>query len=512
MTSNRKNIQVRSAGGRIGRELWVIRSRLLGHLRTSLITGLLLLIPVAFTYVIVKFLFDLADGVLRPWISWILEQFGIDLSLPGPGIVAAVLLVYLTGVVFAYKLGRGILQWVQSSVLKIPFVGTIYSANRQLIESFSGTNATGFKRVVLAQFPKPNTWSIGFLTGIVEVEGVGKRLAVYVPTAPLPNSGFVVMLPPDEVLDTDLTVPEAMQLIFSGGLISPKSIKTSKVDMDEFEKQVELIHSPQSGFGVHFRETFTESLSKASRATRLPAKAIRESTVNALRLVLRSDMKSDKPAREAVIGAIHATRVEGTTSVKETVIGVIQGVKEAEQATENLIYNAVAGAIQGSKETGGNPVKACQEAAEGAVLASISVGMPIDVTILQITRGAMDAAEQLEIDIEDVAGATIKGLVEGINGIHGNVIQGSISAALELMERAAQSESDLGKFARKVLEGAIEAGGTSRGDAEKLAHSVASTMVEAAYNIDESTGERVADALTGNVGGMELTIRQAFGD
>ena len=129
------------------------------HFRRTLISGLLLLVPLALTFIIVRFLFDLMDGVLRPWAQWVLEQFGIDWTLPGPGLVAAVILIYVLGLVTALNLGRRVVDRARGSVLRIPLVGAIYSANRQLIESYSGTGAKRFKRVVLAQFPKEDIWS-----------------------------------------------------------------------------------------------------------------------------------------------------------------------------------------------------------------------------------------------------------------------------------------------------------------------------------------------------------------
>ena len=215
-----------------------IRSSLARHIRQSLIGGLLLLVPVALTYVITRFLFDVVDGILGPWIEWSLEQFGIEWTLPGPGVIAAVIIVYLLGAFAMFELGRMAVDRARAILLRAPLIGTIYSANRQLIESFSGTSVTGFKRVVLVQFPRVNAWSLGFLTGITDAVGGDRLIMTYVPTAPLPNSGFVVLMPPEDVLDTDLSVPEAMQLIFSGGIVSPRTIGTKKIDIGEVERQI----------------------------------------------------------------------------------------------------------------------------------------------------------------------------------------------------------------------------------------------------------------------------------
>ena len=216
-----------------------MRQSLVRHIRRSLISGLLLLLPVALTYVIVRFLFDLVDGLLSPWIQWTLGQFGIEWTLPGPGVVAAVVIVYLIGAFATFSLGSIVLDWARASLLRIPFIGTLYSANRQLIECFSGTSVTGFKRVVLVQFPRAEAWSLGFLTGVTDAAGAERLIMTYVPTAPLPNSGFVVLTRPEDVLDTDLSVPDAMQLLFSGGIISPRTISTRKIDVAEVERQIQ---------------------------------------------------------------------------------------------------------------------------------------------------------------------------------------------------------------------------------------------------------------------------------
>ena len=82
----------------------------------------------------------------------------------------------------------------------------------------------------MVEYPRVGAWSIGFLTAITATSD-GKQLAVvYIPTAPLPNSGWVAVVPVEEVLDTNLSVQQAMQMVFSGGIVSPKVITTSKLE------------------------------------------------------------------------------------------------------------------------------------------------------------------------------------------------------------------------------------------------------------------------------------------
>jgi len=177
------------------------------HIRRSVIGGLLLLIPVVLTYMVLKLLFETIDGVLKP----IFEGY-FDTALPGLGAIVLLLLVYVAGLLSTNIVGRRLIAAGQSALLRTPIVGAVYSPARQLIESFSGAATTGFKRVVMIEHPRKGAWSIGFLTGLTTDES-GRSLAiVYIPTAPTPNSGWVALLPIEDVYDTDLDIQSSMTL------------------------------------------------------------------------------------------------------------------------------------------------------------------------------------------------------------------------------------------------------------------------------------------------------------
>ena len=213
------------------------------HIQRTLIAGSFLLVPVAITYLILRLGFDTLDGVLKPATDWALDRYGIELGFPGQGAVVAVILVYLAGLFFANVIGRRVVRWGQEITVRIPLIGAGYGASRKFVESFSsaGLEETGFKRVVMAEYPRIGAWSIGFLTGVTETaEGI--RLAlVYIPTAPLPNSGWVAAIKFEEILDTDLSVTQAMQLVFSGGIVSPRLIKTRPFRLEEREELANLV-------------------------------------------------------------------------------------------------------------------------------------------------------------------------------------------------------------------------------------------------------------------------------
>jgi uncharacterized membrane protein len=121
--------------------------------------------------------------------------------------------------------------------MRMPVVGSLYSSARRLIESLAGSkdSSTGFKRVVMIEHPRKGIWCIGFLTSIIDISNTHTMATIYIPTAPTPNSGFVVMVPYTEVQDTDLSVQEAMTMVLSGGIIAPKSFNRKSITSKDVE-------------------------------------------------------------------------------------------------------------------------------------------------------------------------------------------------------------------------------------------------------------------------------------
>ena len=208
--------------------------RLRGHVRSTLIVGVLILIPVAITYVLVRWAFDTVDGLLRPAIESL-----VGWSIPGFGLVALALAAYLLGLLWTKRLGRRAIRASQEFMLQIPVVGAVYGPARKLIESFTGDSAAGFKRVVIVEYPREGAWMIGFLTGITSFDSGETVGVIYLPTAPTPNSGWVAMVPVENIYDTAMTVPEAMSMVLSGGISSPLGIDLKPMDPQEADEFLE---------------------------------------------------------------------------------------------------------------------------------------------------------------------------------------------------------------------------------------------------------------------------------
>ena len=200
-------------------------ARFLGRdLKQTLAIGLLLLLPIVSTYLILRFVFNNVDDVLAPAVEQAIGQ-----SIPGSGILALLVLVYVVGILGRSVIGRRLVPIAQNILLVIPIIRAVYSPAKQLIESFfGGPQHTGFKRVVIIEYPRPGAWVIGFLTAVTTNEQSEQLGVVYIPTAPMPNSGWVVIVNMSEVYDTDMNVSNAMNMVLSGGIITPKLINKNK--------------------------------------------------------------------------------------------------------------------------------------------------------------------------------------------------------------------------------------------------------------------------------------------
>jgi uncharacterized membrane protein len=187
--------------------------------RAHFFAGILVSIPLAITVWVFAWVFNLVDSFLRPLVA--------DLSgynIPGVGVAITLLLVYLVGVVASNVLGRRLIRWAESGVARIPVAKYIYSGTRQIIQSFQAPAQTGFMQVVLVEFPRKGTRTIGFITNVLSDDVGGRMYNVFIPTSPNPTSGFLQIVPETEIIRTELSVDDALKMVVSGGRMSPQEV------------------------------------------------------------------------------------------------------------------------------------------------------------------------------------------------------------------------------------------------------------------------------------------------
>ncbi|AGA35017.1 Transporter [Thioalkalivibrio nitratireducens DSM 14787] len=199
---------------------------MLSHLRRYLIAGLLVWVPLIVTGLIIKFLVDALDfTILLLPASWRPEAI-LGFSVPGTGVVVAIVIVFATGVVAANIVGRKLVELGEAIVDRIPLVRSIYSAVKQVMRTVFDDGGQSFRRVLLVEYPRKGLWTLGFQTGVGvgEVQARTERdvLTVFVPTTPNPTSGFVIMVPREDAVELDMSVEDGLKFVMSLGVVVPE--------------------------------------------------------------------------------------------------------------------------------------------------------------------------------------------------------------------------------------------------------------------------------------------------
>ena len=185
------------------------------HVERRLGAGILVLLPIGITILVFKFFFDLLDPVLEQPLSYLPGP-----HIPGLGFLVLMALVYIAGLVAAHVIGRRLIGLAHRLLEFIPLVKTVYGTTRTAVELISTNSNPRYSAVVLVEFPRPGCQAIGLVTSrVVNAEGA-ELLAVYIPTTPIPSSGFLIMMPSAEVRPAGISVDDAMKVVISGGILA----------------------------------------------------------------------------------------------------------------------------------------------------------------------------------------------------------------------------------------------------------------------------------------------------
>ena len=208
-----------------------------------LITGLLTIIPLWVTWLVFSFVLRLLAGLgaplvaaligavhaLSPHLAEILDRDWIN---PALALLLTLLALYVIGWTASRMLGRRLFGWFDDLMARIPLVRTIYDGTKQLMAAMRKKPA-GTQRVVLVDFPRVGIKALGFVTRVMPEAGSGREMAaVFVPTAPNPTGGYLLVVPIEELTPTDWTMDQAMAFVISGGAVAPDSVPASRALAD----------------------------------------------------------------------------------------------------------------------------------------------------------------------------------------------------------------------------------------------------------------------------------------
>jgi uncharacterized membrane protein len=209
---------------------------LFSALRSSFLTGLVVIAPLALTIWLIWSVIGWIDGVVLPFVPgrYQPEQFFKNLLGPetkvnirGIGVVLFFIFTIIVGALAKGFIGRSMIRYAESVVARMPVVRSVYSGVKQLAETVFAQTDRSFEKACLIEYPRKNIWAVGFIStsGKGEIAAntrtANDLLSVFVPTTPNPTSGFMLFLPREDVIELDMSVEDAAKLVISAGLVYP---------------------------------------------------------------------------------------------------------------------------------------------------------------------------------------------------------------------------------------------------------------------------------------------------
>jgi uncharacterized membrane protein len=216
----------------------------LAHLQRYLIAGVITLIPLWVTWIALSFIFNVFADFGRPLVLGLAR--GIQTVAPAVAdvlrhpwfepvlaLLITLLGLYLLGWATTHVIGNRLIRYIEDWLDRIPLVKVIYGSVKKVVTAFQ-VKPEGIQRVVLIEFPKAGMKAVGFVTSTVVDGQTGKELAmVYVPTTPNPTSGYMEIVPVEDLTPTDWSLEEATRFIITGGTSAPDHIVFGDEHLEE---------------------------------------------------------------------------------------------------------------------------------------------------------------------------------------------------------------------------------------------------------------------------------------
>ncbi len=208
-------------------------------IRRTLFTGIFTLLPLVVTIWVLKAIFASLVGIFQQPMTWVFQHLGFPGApfwvLAVASLVALLLLLMGVGVLVGNFVGRQILVWLDELMVHVPLVKGIYGATKQLMGAIQSGQGGSFKEVVLVEWPHEGAYTLGFVArrdcswAIAEGQNM---VAVYVPTAPNPTSGYVIMVDEKRIRPVDLSPDQALTWAVSGGVVAPLRTQTGSFRLE----------------------------------------------------------------------------------------------------------------------------------------------------------------------------------------------------------------------------------------------------------------------------------------
>ncbi len=206
-----------------------MKAQLLRSLRRYLMAGVLFWLPLGVTYLAFKFVLDAMDKLLPLLPSHYQPDAILGFHVPGFGVILALVVLLITGLLVANLIGRTLVSWWEELLNRIPLVRSIYSGVKGLTETLVSNTGSSFSKVVLVEYPRRGMWTVALVTSddlpAIDALTGAQQICVFIPTTPTPTAGFIYLVPAAEVRELDMSVDEAMKMIVTLGVVVPASMR-----------------------------------------------------------------------------------------------------------------------------------------------------------------------------------------------------------------------------------------------------------------------------------------------
>ncbi len=195
------------------------------RIRKYFVSGLVVFLPIALTIYLFFLALNFVDGLLGQFLEpYFSDNFGFYFR--GLGVIIGVYIIILIGFFVTNFIGKQIYGFFERFFTQLPFIKQVYPAIKEMaIFLFSRDRMSSFKKVVLIEYPRNGIYVIGFLTSDTSAkicaQSHKEMYNIFIPSAPGPLTGFVVMLPQKDVIFLDISIEEAFKFILSGGVVNP---------------------------------------------------------------------------------------------------------------------------------------------------------------------------------------------------------------------------------------------------------------------------------------------------
>lgn len=204
-------------------------------MRRHFIAGLIVIAPIGVTALVLLWLFQWLDGLLGRFL------YPVTGTIPGLGLLVLILVLIGAGWATEWALGKRVVAAWHTVLERIPVTRPLFNASNRIVKTVFGKDRRFFRDVVLIPYPSPGRWSIGFLTsaapGAVRPH-IENAVTVFVPTAPNPTSGFLIIVPREQAIPLSMTTEEAFTFMLSAGSVTPEREVTDEERITPLEARL----------------------------------------------------------------------------------------------------------------------------------------------------------------------------------------------------------------------------------------------------------------------------------